>query len=791
MRENKKNIDEVISALYLAKSDNREKMLSDLILTVMYNIDCKVNIKDLNSHIDKIFHLKPIEYELQECLDNLVENEKISQQNGYYKLLDVSSQYIHKTQLQLISTNDKRYTSFKKIILNLSEEDNFEEKDTVLLWDVFNEYLLECFMTFGKKAINIFLPYKNDFLGNDSELLKKFISRIENTDLIKVFKKLTLEYPNLLNDSELRHLTNLATRAEKFYSLGILKEEYEQIKNLQIKDLTVVLDTNILYSILELRKHPEDTAINEIIRMAKEKQVDLRLIFLPKTYSELQKARYYLEKIIPKENYKISHVKALVESDKLDSFAKKYYINKLEDSETPHPSQKVRYASDVLKNMEIIIYNNVFKELTDNEELLKESLIEYKDYERYFNNKSDTNGWKFRLHKDISKIEHDVFLRESIKILKSKFSNESEMRFVCLTLDRSLIGFDQHTIKENSKDGDNVINPNFILPSLFIKKIRPFIPITTNNYRKAFITSLTVPDYEKEDFEESLAVQKSMSFFKKLGIDDEEIIINCIKKELFLSEFIQHEKDNSVELFIKSEIALEIEQIKHEKEDLNQKIQGIDNETTEKISALNLEKDKIVTEKINIVSKKDKDIEKLEINLNQKDETIENLNRRIEKIEQEQIRKDIEKAELLSKQKFESELKEWESNRSIFVNEQWLLKQSEFSKSLKYSFLVYLFLSLPIAIGLILKVNKTIISTIVGYGINEWLIWGGLIILLSIAVFARSFIFNKTKIKDGWIWLTTIFSNKNRIELKNSNETIFCKSFENENTKPKHIVKKD
>ena len=118
MRENKKNIDEVISALYLAKSDNREKMLSDLILTVMYNIDCKVNIKDLNSHIDKIFHLKPIEYELQECLDNLVENEKISQQNGYYKLLDVSSQYIHKTQLQLISTNDKRYTSFKKIILN-------------------------------------------------------------------------------------------------------------------------------------------------------------------------------------------------------------------------------------------------------------------------------------------------------------------------------------------------------------------------------------------------------------------------------------------------------------------------------------------------------------------------------------------------------------------------------------------------------------------------------------------------------------------------------------------------
>lgn len=81
MKRNKKNIDEVISALYLAKSDNREKMLSDLILTVMYNIDCKVKIKDLNQQIDDIFHLKPIEYELQECLDSLVENEKISYLN--------------------------------------------------------------------------------------------------------------------------------------------------------------------------------------------------------------------------------------------------------------------------------------------------------------------------------------------------------------------------------------------------------------------------------------------------------------------------------------------------------------------------------------------------------------------------------------------------------------------------------------------------------------------------------------------------------------------------------------
>lgn len=791
MNEKKKSIDEVISALYLAKTDNREKMLSDLILTVMYNIDSKVKLKDLNSHIDEIFHLKPIEYELQECLDNLVENKKISCQNEHYRLLDVSTEYIHKTQLQLVSTNKKRYNSFKEIIIKLSVEIKFEEADIILLWDVFNEYLLECFMTFGKKAINIFLPYKNDFLGDDSDLLVKFTSKIENAELIKVFKKLTLEYPNLLNDAELRHLTSLATRAEKFYSLGVLKEEYEQIKNLQIKDLTVVLDTNILYSILELRKHPEDTAINEIIRIAREKQIDLRLVFLPKTNTELQKARNYLEKIIPKENFKISHIKALIESDKLDSFAKKYYLNKLDDSETPHPSQKVRYASDVLKNMEIIIYNNVFKELDDNKELLDKSLIEYKDYERYFNNKSDLNGWKFKLNKDINKIEHDVFLRESIKILKSKFSNENEMKFVCLTLDRSLIGFDQHTIKTKSENDQDVINPNFVLPSLFIKKLRPFIPIITNNYRKAFITSLTVPDYEKEDFEESLVVQKSMSFFKKLGIDDEEIIINCIKRELFLNDFLQHEKDNTVELFIKSEIAIEIDQIKDEKESLTQKIKDIDIDNTEKIITLNHEKDEIVKDKISIVSKKDNDIEKLEDNLSKKEKTIENLNERIEKIEKEQKRVNSENEEKIRKHKFTNTIKTWESKKNDFVTEQWILREKEYAKALIYSIIVFLFLLLVIAAGLILKVEMKIISTIVSYGINEWFIWGGLILLIAIALFARSFIFDKTKVKDGWIWLITKFNKKNKTELKAKKEKEFIEIFLSKNKKPIYNGDKD
>ena len=46
-----------------------------------------------------------------------------------------------------------------------------------------------------------------------------------------------------------------------------------------------------------------------------------------------------------------------------------------------------------------------------------------------------------------------------------------------------------------------------------------------------------------------------MTYFKNLGIDDEEVIMNCIKRELFLEEIAKHEQNNTAEEFIKTEIA--------------------------------------------------------------------------------------------------------------------------------------------------------------------------------------------------------------------------------------------
>ena len=491
-------LDRIISALYLAKSDNREKMLADLVQNVLFSASEPLDIEAIIQLIKDYFYLEPIKFEIQESIDFLIGQKEICTKHNKYCLEDNAFKRIHTLVLKVQGESTNRYDSFNHIVKDIFDG-TVSEDEIKILWDVFNEYLMECFMVFGRKAIDIFLPYKKDELADNDDIFKDAYKKLNSDKLVTIFKKLVTLYPERLTESDLRYLTSLATRAERFYSLGVEKAEYEKLKNLQIKDLVVLVDTNILYSVLNLRIHPENAAIFELIRIAKEKHIDLRIVYLPKTNTELQKVKSYLNSTISKENFRPTQIKAMLASEKLDSFARKYFESKLDNSNLPHPSEKVTYASDFLKSQGIIIYNNRFPELEDDTDYLNKKIIEYIDFQKYYNDLCDKKGYDFHLNKDDKKIEHDVFLREGIKILKSKFNNENELRFICLTLDRSLIHFDHYALQNESTEYHKVINPNFILPSLFIKKIRPFIPISTDNYRKAFISSLTAPNFEKDD----------------------------------------------------------------------------------------------------------------------------------------------------------------------------------------------------------------------------------------------------------------------------------------------------
>ncbi|WPU99828.1 hypothetical protein SNE26_27865 [Mucilaginibacter sp. cycad4] len=711
-----KEIDRLISALYLAKSDNREGMLSDLILNVLNTFSDPLSCDEIMDFIRMGFHLEPIKFEVHNRIESLIESKELKIINEKYLLSEESKQRLYSITLKAKEESDKRLSLFK-VILNEIGEGSLAKEDVVELWNVFNEYLLECFMVFGRKAIDIFLPYKIDKISENDQIHKIAISKLKSEKLKQIFKVLVLEYPERLSELELRYLSTLTSRAEKFYSLGIEKDEYDKIKNLKIKDLVILLDTNILYSILNLHVHPEKSAIIELIKLSKEKLIDLRLVYLPKTYLELQQAKTWLETIVSRENFRPVQIKALLSSDHLEPFARQYYEAKLANSDTPHPSESLRYASDVLKSKGIILYNERFDQLVDDEEYLNQKIAEYYDFQRYFNNLNEELGYELRLNKTDKKVEHDIFLREAVNILKDKFNKDDEFNFVCLTLDNSLVHFDQFIKRKNNVGLYKTINPNFTFPSALLKQIRPFIPIITHDYRKAFITSLTAPSFEYVDNADSINLQKSMTYFKNMGIEDEEVIINCIKRELFLKDFEKEQKKDNAEEYIKSELAKEIDLMKADISQMSELIKQKEQDEIAILSAKEQEQAELMSmaedEKEKILKDKAKELEVLNTDLNNKEEFIGSLATRIKVLEEINQKN----TNILG---FEAARNKWLVDKDKYISDEWQKQSIELRKNSRYFLKVITFTFLPILLAILIKVfGEKLIKFVESKGISQ------------------------------------------------------------------------
>lgn len=763
--------DQIISALYLARTDNREKMLSDLILKVLFDLNEPMTIEEILLFVKDIFHLEPIRYEVEQRLNSLAGSKEIDVKDDKYFLLEKSQSNIHK----LIVEDQGRLERRKQTFTDISKSffpDEIDDLEIETIWKVFNEYLIDCFLVFGKKAINIFLPYTSDSLADDDAILDTAYQKLGSQKLIIYFKKLIFEYPERLTDVELTYLTHLAFSAERFYSLGVPQEDYEKIKNIQIKDLTVFVDTNILYTVLDFHITPERSAVFELVRIAKENQVDLRLVYLPKTFSELQKARKGLEESISRENFTTSQINALLKSKKLDSFARQFYENKLANSELPYPSDKIAYATALLKEKEILLYNNTIPNLED-EASLFEKIQEYRAFEQAFNRMYDEQGIEINLHKDFERIQHDVFLREVVRDLKGKQINQDEFKFICLTLDRNFLTFDRYSQRNEFGKSYQVAYPNCISPALFLKRIRPFIPLVTTDYKKAFLTSLTAPSFDKDEHRDSLLIQKSVTYFKDLGIEDEDTILNLIKRDLFLEDFAKYEAEDNAAEFIKSEVDKEISILRTANEELKASL-----------TQHGEEQQGLVVEKEAEQSKLQAERSKLQTELSERDSQISSLGKSLQDVLDENRSIKNQLTSIQQETAFERALNNWNQEKDEFINQQTEKEIPKLRENRRYFLKIALITILPIVITMLLNAIPFLKSWIDSLGTYQWFIWGTVILFYLIELFGRAYIFDKDKIREGFNWFTGVFSNQKRREILEAKKDLFEKMYLSSNTLP-------
>lgn len=233
--------------------------------------------------------------------------------------------------------------------------------------------------------------------------------------------------------------------------------------------------------------------------------------------------------------------------------------------------------------MVIDIYQSKFKHIKDNQEHLNNQISKFRDYERLKNEVRLERGQEIKPEKDDSLLEHDIFLREAILSLRNfRATNLNEIRYFGLSLDKALIGFDKREVLSGITP---LKAPTFFLPSYLLGKIIKFLPLVTDDYRRAFVAAISSAAFEESSKKTSLIAQKSVRKFHNMGINDEKLILSCISQNIFLEEFDKKdEKGESVE-FIESEIGKRISNLQSQIDELSNKLGKKDKELIAKQEA--------------------------------------------------------------------------------------------------------------------------------------------------------------------------------------------------------------
>ena len=543
-----KNIDKILTTLSLSASDTREDTIKSIIRTTLLESNVPIELKELKENIDIIYEISLYDIEFNSIIKTLHDDaEIIITGKSLYSLADDEKKKLFEIEEKIRTTEVIRFHNFKNFIDENSLA-KIPDTDIKLLWNTLKNYFYGCFYQYGVKAIEFLHPQitkakETNHLNGEvfSDALKK-LAKPELTNLFKIAVDL---FPDYATKEDLDFIDDIGQKTLSFASLGLSPEQASEDLDKELIDWILYLDTNFLFSVLDLHANVENEASKELLKLV---VLNKDLIKIQFRYSELTLKELRHKKDDFRnldESLTDSAIRAIIKSEELDEFARKYYLELLNNrAETIHPTKIIDLAEMTLPKAGILISRNRKQIDSLGEGYLNERIV---DYQRYINivNEIRTefarkNHIFFKpYYRSDSQITHDVVLRELILNSRRLFKKDdiksfNEVKYFGLTLDELLMKFDKY----KSKSIDLEKYPTFFRPSFLLNKLVKLLPIKTPDYKKAFIKAVSARGFHK-DPQKSNDIIKVATYLRKFGIDNESVLLNLITEKLFMEKFRQ------------------------------------------------------------------------------------------------------------------------------------------------------------------------------------------------------------------------------------------------------------
>lgn len=561
----------------IAKTRNANETLRQLILQcfVVFPRERFHNAVQLAGAITA-FGLQIPEYQIQVSLDHLIANGHIQQS------VDSTLTLPNTDRMQLKERIDEARALEERVkqawLENVSRR--FPSLPPDQAWKGLQGYLSRTFRSHGLQAaalldnsLDIAPAYSESLFSHLNESLKEVFSpelRAPARDAILSF------FIDLENHPEQEiYIEQLEEGVFNYFSLMVDPEIAVRLQK-QLSQLTLFLDTNFLFDILDIHENDYQVEISkELLDIINKNNFRFRLRYHQATLREMREAIDIIGSKLgtqgrTQENGKFPNYSPLFHSLKVD--AEHYQRNGATPIDADSFRKRYEHLDVLLKNKNIFVYRTDSERRRERAELLDK-------YQQFLLSRGRTKP-------DVL-VDHDITLLDTVHQLRSKAKSSLEAGALLVTRDTLLYMFDWETSQQQDRPACTVS------PSSFLQILLPFVP-SNADFDRSFEETFVIPEFRAIEGKSGEARIKLLSYLKAYDTLPEEIATQLLSNDLLL-EPLHSGEDEQFHKYLESALQGQNENLLEEKAALEKQVER---ELAEKdVIARKLEQERIEREK--------------------------------------------------------------------------------------------------------------------------------------------------------------------------------------------------
>jgi hypothetical protein len=362
-----------------------------------------------------------------------------------------------------------------------------------------------------------------------------------------------------------KYVTQLLDGTFTYFALTVDRATSVYLRD-TISPLTLFLDTNFIFGVLDLHSHPLNEVSQQLVAFIKKNQLPFKLLYHEATFKEFERTLDALASRLKGTKWQPSVSRVAVRSGRLSGVELRYHeLNAQAPLDPDVFLSKYAYLPELLDDWGFQIFkpSSETKQQTDERHRL---VAEYGDHvERH----------RKLGPKPYDALNHDITVWQTVRRMRSNGSSVFHVGAFFLTTDYYFYSFDWQNLRQPKALGITV------LPDQFFQLLRPFVP-STDDSNHGFVETFAIPEFRTVATDYTATVGRVLSFLNTYADVSEDTAVKILANEVLIEQLKGlDETSREFAALIENAFVEDNERLRREKEELASQAQVAQQKTAE------------------------------------------------------------------------------------------------------------------------------------------------------------------------------------------------------------------